>query len=271
MAHVLDEVSCVTDAELISRLENLVKADRTLEVKLLVHLGELDERKLYLGHGYRSIYEYCKSALRMSDGEAYLRIKVAEVGRRFPLVFERLEAGAVHLSGLKLLARFLTADNHVMLLDRVRGWSKRQIEVLVAELEPKSDVPARMRKLPARRVPIQSPLLAPATEVPSSTHASLPLSAAADAQPAMGTAHATLVPSGAAQPSTAAQPTILVPAAAPAQPRASTKPLSPGRFKLEVTLGQETYDPSTCRIRSFRDICARPSAATAGEAIHTTI
>jgi hypothetical protein len=222
MANVLDEVSRVTDAELISRLEHLVKADRTLEVKLLVHLGELDERKLYLERGYRSIYEYCKSALRMSDGEAYLRIKAAEVGRRLPLVLERLEAGAVHLSGIKLLARFLTADNHVMLLDRVRGWNKRQIEVLVAELEPKSDVPARMRKLPARRVAIQSPLLAPATEVPSSTQASLPLSAAADAQPAMGTAHATLVPSGAAQPSTAAQPTILVPAAAPAQPRAST-------------------------------------------------
>jgi hypothetical protein len=221
-----------TDAELISRLEHLVKADRTLEVKLLVHLGELDERKLYLERGYRSIYEYCRSALRMSDGEAYLRIKAAEVGRRFPLVLERLEAGAVHLSGIKLLARFLTADNHVMLLDRILGWSKRQIEVLVAELEPKSDVPARLRKLPARRVAIQSPLLVPATEVPSSTHASLPLSAATP-------------------PWTAAQQIALAPEAAPAltifalqspQPRASTKPLSPGRFKLEVTLGQETHD-----------------------------
>ena len=49
MAHALDEISRVTDAELVCRLERLVKADRALIAKLLVHLGEVHERKLYLG------------------------------------------------------------------------------------------------------------------------------------------------------------------------------------------------------------------------------
>jgi hypothetical protein len=62
--------------------------------------------------------------------------------------FERLGAGAVHLSAIKLLAPVLTEANHASLLDRARGKSKRQIELIVAELLPKADVPARLRKLP---------------------------------------------------------------------------------------------------------------------------
>ena len=57
----------------------------------------------------------------MSEAEAYLRIQAAKVGRRFPLVLERLGAGAVHLTAIKLLAPHLTEDNHAQLLDRVQG------------------------------------------------------------------------------------------------------------------------------------------------------
>ena len=104
MAYGFEEVRQVTDVELVSRLERLVRADRLLGARLLVHLGELEERRLYLERGYSSMYDYCRNALRMSDGEAYLRIQAARSARQFPLVLERLEAGAVHLSGIKLLA-----------------------------------------------------------------------------------------------------------------------------------------------------------------------
>ena len=66
MAHesdALGEVKLCTDVELISRLESLIKADRALSAKLLVHTGEIDARRLYCERGYSSMYEYCKSAL----------------------------------------------------------------------------------------------------------------------------------------------------------------------------------------------------------------
>jgi hypothetical protein len=141
MSHVLSELSRCTDAELVCRLERLVKADRRLTAELVVHMGEVDARKLYEVRSYHSMFDYCMSALHMSEAEAYLRIQAARIGRRFPLVIERLRVGALHLSGIKLLAPLLTEDNHVQLLERAERKSKRQIERLVAELAPKPDVP----------------------------------------------------------------------------------------------------------------------------------
>ena len=224
MAFALEEVRSVTDTELVSRVERLVGMDRALGAKLLVHLGELDERKLYLERGFSSMFDYCRNGLRMSEGEAYLRIKAARVGRRFPLVLERLEVGAVHLSGVKLLAKHLTFENHVHLLDRVEGWSKQQIAVLVAEFEPQPDVPARLRRLPAPRAASGRALLG-----------------------VLEPAAAAVQPLAAAEPSPKVEDQVDRGAAAPAafalqRPRASTKPLRPGRFKLEVTLGEEAHN-----------------------------
>jgi hypothetical protein len=55
------------------------------------------------------------------------------------------------LSGIAKLAPLLTEDNRETLLARAVGKTKRQIEELLAELTPKPDVPATMRKLPERR------------------------------------------------------------------------------------------------------------------------
>ncbi|HET8937747.1 MAG TPA: hypothetical protein VFN67_30090 [Polyangiales bacterium] len=156
MLQALDVVCAFTDAELVRGLQRLVKADRTLSAELLVHLGEVEARGLYREHAYSTMFDYCRSALGMSDAEAGLRVLAARVGRRFPLVVERLGMGALNLTAIKLLAPHLTADNHVQLLDRVSSMSKRDIEVLLADLAPKPDVPARIRKLPERRVAVRS-------------------------------------------------------------------------------------------------------------------
>jgi hypothetical protein len=138
MTHGLDDVRRVADHELLSRLERLVKADRALSVKLLVHLGEVEARKLYLERGYSSMYDFCMTALGMSEAETYLRLLAAKTGKRFPLVLERLADGGLNLTAIKLLAPLLTDENHLALLDRARGLSKRQLEVVVAEVAPKA-------------------------------------------------------------------------------------------------------------------------------------
>lgn len=113
MVNALDEVGRVSDAELVGRLERLHKADRALSAKLLVHLGEMEARGLFRARAFSSMFEYCRSGLGMSEGEASLRILAARVGRRFPLVVQRLGAGAVHLSAIRLLAPHFTKENHV--------------------------------------------------------------------------------------------------------------------------------------------------------------
>jgi hypothetical protein len=268
MTHGFDEVRRVADDELLSRLERLVKADRAISVKLLVHLGEVEARKLFLERGYSSMYSYCMTALEMSEGETYLRLLAAKTGKRLPLVLERLADGGLHLTAVKLLAPLLTEENHVALLDRARGMSKREVELLVAELAPKGDVPERMRKLPESRG-AASVAAQRAAEIHAPGAAQSRSSSGADVHAAHGGAdvhaahggadvhaahgggempgakavessdspHAGGAPIALSQGSTAAAPFVLQ-----APPRASTSPLSPGRFKLELTLGQEAHD-----------------------------
>jgi hypothetical protein len=65
MEQVMMDVGRVTDQELIARLRNLVRADRTLSARLLVHLGEVDARGLYRQDACPSMFAYCVEELRI--------------------------------------------------------------------------------------------------------------------------------------------------------------------------------------------------------------
>jgi hypothetical protein len=250
MASALD-VGGMGNEALLSEVERLVKADRTVGAALLMHLGEVDARKLYLARGFSSMFMYCRAALGMSEAEAYLRMRAADLGRRFPLVLERFGSGDVHLSAIKLLAPHLTQDNHAQLLDRVRGKSKREIEVIVAELAPKPDVPARMRKLPERSLKSAAAFdfsteqacdaASAQAKCASASLASPPPSAAASttAAPASAAAFSEAERSLALQALPTAEKAF---ALQPPRARAVSTPLSPGRYKLELTLGQDAHD-----------------------------
>jgi hypothetical protein len=112
--------------------------------------------------------------------------------------------GELHQSGIHQLAGHLTDENHEDVLERAKHRSMREIDRLIAELSPMPDVPASIRALPIRK-----------TERP------LPVETApASATPA---------------PPTRAFPTS-------AKPTSPVVPLSPRRYKLQVTIGKETRD-----------------------------
>jgi 5-methylcytosine-specific restriction endonuclease McrA len=62
-----------------------------------------------------------------------------------------LADGRLHLTGISLLHPHLTKSNRKTLLERATHKSKRQILELIAELAPKPDVQAKVRKLPKRQ------------------------------------------------------------------------------------------------------------------------
>jgi hypothetical protein len=67
------------------------------------------------------------------------------------MLLTMLGDGRLHLTGIAKLAPHLTEENRDVLLKRATHMSKRQIEELLAELTPRPDAPAVMRKLPERR------------------------------------------------------------------------------------------------------------------------
>ena len=86
-------------------------------------------------------------ALGYSEDAAYNRKVAALVARRFPEVVDMLADGRLTLTAVKLLAPVLNDGNRARAFAEAAGKSKRDIEMLVAALAPKPDVPSSVRKV----------------------------------------------------------------------------------------------------------------------------
>jgi hypothetical protein len=148
----------LSDDELLRRLSALVSQSHRVEADLVAHIGEVDERRLYAGQACPSMFAYCLERLHLSEAEAYRRITIARAARRHPALLAMLRDGRLHLCGLARLVPHLTAENCEALLERATHLSTRQIEQLVAELSPRPDVPAVIRKLPVGRGETEPPV-----------------------------------------------------------------------------------------------------------------
>src|SRR5213592_3725183 len=98
----------LADGTLLRDLAALVAQDRTTTAALLAHIAEVDARRLYLPAAHPSMFSYCVHELRLSEEAAYKRIHAARVARKFPVIFEALADGRLHLTAVGLLAPHLT-------------------------------------------------------------------------------------------------------------------------------------------------------------------
>ena len=149
-------LAAVPDDELLHRLAELLRRSRRVESEIVEHMAEVDGRRLFAREASPSMFAYCTDVLHLSEAEAYLRITVARVSRKHPMLLRFLADGRLHLTGIALLAPHLTAQNRDALLARAVHKSKRKIEELVAEIAPQPDIPGRMKRLP-QRIELQQP------------------------------------------------------------------------------------------------------------------
>ena len=139
----------LSDDVLLRDLAAVVARERNATADVLAHIAEVDARKLYLPAAYPSMFAYCVGELRLSEDAAFRRITAARAARRFPAIFEALAEGRLHLAGVNLLAPRLTDDTVAELLSAAAGRTKAQIEKLLAERFPQSDVLAWVEAIPA--------------------------------------------------------------------------------------------------------------------------
>jgi hypothetical protein len=163
-------------------------------------------------------------------------------------VLDLLADGSVNLSTLRLLAPHLCPDNFETLVCRARHRSKRDVEVLVAELAPRPDVAASVRKLPERRpippIPRQPPVSATETTGSGSVAREACISPSA--------------PGAASRPShvtvSRVEPIAVTEAAAALlTDRPVVAPLSPGRYRLQFTMSATTHE----KLRQAQDLLRR--------------
>ena len=214
--HTLHSIFAISDDELLRRLAELLRHSRRVEADLVAHIGEVDDRRLFAREACSSMFTYATEVLHLSEHEAYLRITAARASRKYPMLLSMLGDGRLHLSGIGKLVPHLTEANSEEVLARAAHKSKREIEELVAELAPKPDVPASMRKLPTRPDTASRPELGPDRVVLLKTE------------------------SVGATPPVDARPAPTVPP--PPPPAGVVQPLSPARYRVMFTASAELRD-----------------------------
>jgi hypothetical protein len=190
----------MSDREVVERLRALLGEERRLTAAVLLHLGEVEARRIHLAAACSSMHVYCTRVLGMSEDQAFKRIRAARAVRRFPLVRAAVAEGRLHLSGVVLLAPHLTEENVEVLVAEASGKSKAEVEVMLARRAPRPDVPERLERVTEQAELAPGPV---AHEVVS------------------GPVAHEVVP-------------------APVRVAARVAPLSPERFALQLTISEET-------------------------------
>ena len=219
--------SQLTDDGLLSTLATRLSLDRNTTADLLADLAEVDARKLYVPAGYPSMFLYCVHEHHMSEDMAYKRIQAARAARRFPAVFPALAEGRLHLTAVVLLAPYLRPETADELIAAATHKTKAQVELVLAERFPKPDLPTLLRAIAA---PATGDTL-PARPIVPSTVPNAPICM----EP--------LVPEPVVPSDASNALTCMVPISSQAASHAKIAPSSPGRFTLQLTMGQVTHDP----------------------------
>jgi 5-methylcytosine-specific restriction endonuclease McrA len=138
-------ISGLSDRELLSRVRDLVSRERAVTLEVLLHLIEVGRRRLHLGLGCPSMFEYCTRHLGYSSSAASRRIHTARCIRDYPEVYGLLEMSEVNLSTVSLVASILTKENKGDLLMRIRNKSQKEVEAIVADYKPPVSLRDRAR------------------------------------------------------------------------------------------------------------------------------
>jgi hypothetical protein len=198
-------LSSLSNKALLDETKRLAGNERGSTAALIAALSEVDRRGLYLDEGYSCMFYYCTKTLLLSEPCAYLRIEVARLSRLFPEIIEHIATGALTLTTTALIAPLLTLQNAQELIASISFKTKREVERLIAERNPKPDVPTVVRKQPATATCVRSPLVAAIPE-----------------------------PSAPTPPQPAREP-------APPPPDLLV-PLSAATYKIQFTADQDTHD-----------------------------
>jgi len=160
------DLSHLSDAALLSGTRRLVGTSNQLFADLLAHIAEVEARGIHRTRACSSLYTYCIYELRFSEDAAFRRVGAARLVKAFPVLFDAVASGELHLTGLLLVGPHLTQTNCLEVLARAKHRTKKEIMRLVRELAPLPNVPARIEPLgPPEHFPkvLRNPTWAEAT------------------------------------------------------------------------------------------------------------
>lgn len=141
-------LSLLSDLELHERTLLISRREKETTLSLLLHLHEVETRRVFAARGYGSLWDYTVSALSYSESQASERISAMRLMFRVPEAKKAMESGTLGLTQAALTERHLrreekekkertSKDDVRELLAMVEGRSKRETERVLLKLQPK--------------------------------------------------------------------------------------------------------------------------------------
>lgn len=97
----------LTDKALLEDTRKLISQERSILVKLLHHLNEIDKRKLYSEMKYQSLHDYCTKELKLAHTSTHYRIVSARLMNEIPEIIPKIESGVLLLSNIALAVKHM--------------------------------------------------------------------------------------------------------------------------------------------------------------------
>lgn len=106
LRHLTDEV-LINDAIIIARSE------REMTLRMLHHLKEIEQRKLYSDLKCTSLFDFCVRILKYSESSAYRRIQASKLITSIPEVEEKIIEGALSITNIALVNQYFKENKIV--------------------------------------------------------------------------------------------------------------------------------------------------------------
>ncbi len=141
----------LTNEELVSKTERTIQVERESTAEVIRLFEEIHSRKLYLKHGFPSLFEMATKYFGYCAASAMRRINAMRLVRDVPEAFEKIESGELSLSVVNELQTYFQQEAKaeraysigakIELLERSLGKSRREVEQEIANRNPERSKP----------------------------------------------------------------------------------------------------------------------------------
>ncbi len=139
-----EELKLVSNSALHGELKSLRQTEKTNLKDILLHICEVDRRRLYLQMAYPSLYEYLIKELQYSEASAQRRVDGARLLAQIPEAAAKISSGAINLSQIskiqkasrdvkKVQGLTVSIENKKELMDKIENQSGRVTELILAQ------------------------------------------------------------------------------------------------------------------------------------------
>src|ERR1700678_1776080 len=95
-----NEISELSDENLISNVKRLVTEERKLTAELLRYLCEVQRRRLFAVYGFPSLFMFCVKYLGYTESQTQRRLEAMRAMAQIPEIEEKIKGGALSLTAV---------------------------------------------------------------------------------------------------------------------------------------------------------------------------